>query len=412
MTTNFTPADPGRRLRAADDPAEMIAEARLSLHETPVDCLLLAGTGGRGRPPVLTRSSLRELLGPRGPGNLRRHLTLLRERGGEAVHALIVVADGHQSVLPSLVHDVLTRAGAQLHDAVADLAPEGPALLTLRGAADGRRWAVVPCDYDSPPAAGPGGPRPSEDDGAEVSVAALRPDGPDLRVLPIGPLREFSATRAAAAAVLDGRAIPRPAPSDPLLGEIGRTLRLPPPDLASAADPGRLLAEAGAALATLRGDAAGAAEGARMTECERIAQLLAALAVDRLHWELLAQLVEHDGAPAIDRETLLQELVRDPTRRPHEDVCAGGRLYVLLEEMRCVAAAALEGAEPRTRGTARPAWRALTALLVLLGWWNHRFASAGSLVDELREREPDSTLAPLLTRMTDTPVFPAWWPSS
>ena len=28
MTTNFTPADPGRRLRAADDPAEMIAEAR------------------------------------------------------------------------------------------------------------------------------------------------------------------------------------------------------------------------------------------------------------------------------------------------------------------------------------------------------------------------------------------------
>ena len=85
---------------------------------------------------------------------------------------------------------------------------------------------------------------------------------------------------------------------------------------------------------------------------------------------------------------------------------------MLLEEMRCVAAAALDGAEPGARGTARPAWRALTALLVLLGWWNHRFASAGSLVDELREREPDSTLAPLLTRMTDTPVFPAWWPSS
>ena len=85
---------------------------------------------------------------------------------------------------------------------------------------------------------------------------------------------------------------------------------------------------------------------------------------------------------------------------------------MLLEEMRCVAAAALDGAEPGARGTARPALRALTALLVLLGWWNHRFASAGSLVDELREREPDSTLAPLLTRMTDTPVFPAWWPSS
>ena len=133
---------------------------------------------------------------------------------------------------------------------------------------------------------------------------------------------------------------------------------------------------------------------------------------DSLHWELLAQLVEHGGAPPIARDTLLQELVADPARRPHPDVCAGGRVYVLLEEMRCVASAALDAAGPAARGTARPAWRALTALLVLLAWWNHRFATAGSLVDELRHREPDSTLAPLLSRMTDTPVFPAWWPST
>jgi hypothetical protein len=149
-----------------------------------------------------------------------------------------------------------------------------------------------------------------------------------------------------------------------------------------------------------------------MTECEHISQLLAALAVDRLHWELLAQLVEHGGAPPIARETLLQELVRDPDRRPHEDVRAGGEVYVLLEEMRRIAGAALADAGPSARGTARPAWRALTALMVLLAWWNHRFATAGELIDELREREPDSTLAPLLSRMTDTPVFPAWWPSS
>jgi hypothetical protein len=385
MTTNNTPADPGRHLRAADDPAELLAEARLSLHEIPADCLLLAGTGARGRPPVLTRSPLHDLLAPRGPENLRRHLRLLRERGGDGVHALIVIGDGRQHVLEPLVQEVLARSGALLRGTAATLAPAGPELLSLRGAADGRCWELAP---DDPGHAGTG-----------------------LRALPAAPLREFSATRVAAGAVLGGRAIPHEVAPDPLLGEIGRALRLPPPDLASTADPGLLLAEAGAALDALRRAPRelGSAEG--MTKCEQIARLLSALAVDRLHWELLAQLVEHDGAPRIDRETLLQELVHDPRRRPHEDVCAGGRLYVRLEEMRCTALAALDGAAPAARGTARPAWRALTALLVLLAWWNHRFATAGRLVDELREREPDSTLAPLLSRMTDTPVFPAWWPS-
>ena len=383
MTTNISPADPGRHLRGPDDPAELLAEARLCLHAVPEDCLLLAGTGTPGTPPLITRTSLRDLLGPRGPDDLRHHLALLRARGGAGVHALVVVGDGHLSVPGPLVHDMLGRVGAMLHAAVRDLAPAGPRLLTLRGAADSRRWELV-----------------ADEEGGPV------------RALSAGPLREFSGTHAAASAVLAGRPIPRPAPSEPLLGQIGRALRLPPPDLASAADPGRLLDEAGTALASLRREPGRLHEPAGMTECEHISQLLAALAVDRLHWELLAQLVEHDGAPPVDRETLLQELVRDPARRPHDDICAGGRVYVLLEEMRCVARAALEGAGPSGRGTARPAWRALTALLVLLAWWNHRFATAGGLVDELREREPDSTLAPLLKRMTDTPVFPAWWPSS
>jgi hypothetical protein len=286
-------------------------------------------------------------------------------------------------VLAPLVDDVFDRVGTMLREAVQELAPAGPRLLTLRGAADSRRWEL----------------------GAAEEGAPAHP-------LAVGPLREFSATHAAASAVLAGHAIPRAASSEPLLEQIGRALRLPPPDLASAADPGRLLTAAGTALAALRREPGVLHDPAGMTECEHISQLLAALAVDRLHWELLAQLVEHGGAPPIARETLLQELVRDPDRRPHEDVRAGGEVYVLLEEMRRIAGAALADAGPSARGTARPAWRALTALMVLLAWWNHRFATAGELVDELREREPDSTLAPLLSRMTDTPVFPAWWPSS
>jgi len=385
MTTNITPADPGRHLSAAEDPAELLAEARLRLHEAPTDCLILAGTGARGRPPVLTRSSLHDLLAPRGAENLRCHLGLLRTRGGDGVHALVVIGDGHQRVLEPLVQEVLSRAGELLRGAVQELAPAGPVLLTLRGAADGRCWELVP-----------------DRTGGE---------GAPPRSIPSGPLRDFASTRAAAGAVLEGRAIPQEAMPEPLLDEIGRALRLPPPDLASSADPGRLLAEAGVALAGLRRRPAELTAAAGMTKCEHISRLLSALAVDRLHWELLAQLVEHGGAPEIARETLLQELVSDPYRRPHEDVCAGGELYVLLEEMRCVALAALDGAGPGARGTARPAWRALTALLVLLAWWNHRFATAGRLVDELQLREPDSTLAPLLSRMTDTPVLPAWWPS-
>src|SRR5699024_2926748 len=102
-----------------------------------------------------------------------------------------------------------------------------------------------------------------------------------------------------------------------------------------------------------------------------------------------------------------------PTRRSSDlpDVCAGGDWYLGLERLRSVAAAARAEGTAAQRGTARCAWRALTALLVLLAWWNHRFATAGGLVDELWEEEPESTLAPLLSRMTDTPIFPAWWPS-
>ncbi|MEY8655431.1 hypothetical protein [Brachybacterium paraconglomeratum] len=384
MTTHITPADPGRHLGAADDPAELLAEARLSLHEAPADCLLLSGTAAPGRPSLITRSSLHDLLAPCGGENLRRHVRLVAERGAEGMHALIVIGDGRQSVLEPLVREVLARAGGLVAATAAALGPGGAQLLSLRGAADGRRW----------------------------ELRAATGGDEELLAVPAGPLRDFAATQAAARAVLAGRAIPQEARPEPLLEEIGRALHLPPPDLASAADPGLLLAEAGAALRALRRGRPGAVGADGMTKCEHIAQLLAALAVDRLHWELLAQLVEHGGAPPIARETLLQELVADPTRRPHPDVCAGGRVYVLLEEMRCVASAALDAAGPAARGTARPAWRALTALLVLLAWWNHRFATAGSLVDELRHREPDSTLAPLLSRMTDTPVFPAWWPST
>lgn len=386
MTTNISPADPARHLRSAEDPAELLAEARLSLHELPSDCLLLAGTGGRGTPPMLTRSSLRDLLAGNGAAHLASHLALMALRGSGGVHALVVIGDGYQGVLDEVIHEVLPRAAHLLRSAGTGPDATGARLLSVRGAADGRRWELTPVD--------PSAPR-----GAQ-------------RALPAGTLREFAETRAAASAVLRGRAIPRPAQADPRLAAIGRRLALPPVDLASPADPMALLESAETALAALRDGAEDAFAAEDMTKCEQLAALLSALAVDRLHWELLARLVEHGRERTIEREELLQELCRDPSWRPSQDVCAGGRWYRLLEEVREVATGALDAAVGSGRGTARPAWRALTTLLVLLSWWNHRFATAGRLVDELREREPESTLAPLLSRMTDTPIFPAWWPAA
>ncbi|MGP9539680.1 hypothetical protein ACT3SP_16895 [Brachybacterium sp. AOP43-C2-M15] len=390
MTTNTTPADHGRHLLAAPDPAELLAQARLSLREIPSDCLLLAGGGGPATAPMLTRSSLADLLGPHGGEDLARHLALMSAQGSASGHALIVLGDGHQSLLGPVVHDVLRRAGELLCAAVDAQDPSagsGPfELLSIRGAAAGCCWEI-----ERPPSPAGGG---------------------ELRLSRTAALREFTDTRAAASAVLDGHQMPRCEDEQEDLLEIGRRLEVPAADLASSADPGELFALARAVLDALLAPAGTLGERDRMTKCEQVAALLSAVAVDRLHWDLLARCVEHDGERTIERETLLQQLVSDPRWRPHADVCAGGSWYIGLERLRVVAAGAMERAAVPERSTARSAWRALTTLLVLLAWWNHRFATAGRLVDELREREPESTLAPLLSRMTDTPIFPAWWPGA
>ena len=386
MSTDTTPADHGRRLLGADDPAELLAEAFLCLHERPVDCLLLSMGGEGVRPALITRSPLHHLLGEGGAENLGRHLALVRERGAGAVQALIVLGDGHQDLLAPVVRDILRRAGALVLDAARARDDEDPVLVSVRGAAAGTSW-ILHRD---------GGPRSSA----------------GVRLTDCGPLREFAETRAAASAVLHGQRIPSACSHTRELSRIGEGLTLPSVDLSSTADPGALFATARAALAALLVDTGTMTPEDRMTKYEQLAALLSALAVDRLHWELLARCVERGSARAIDRESLLQQLVGDASWRPHSDVCAGGDWYVGLEQMRIVAASAVSAHEPARRSTARSAWRALTTLLVLLSWWNHRFATAGDLVDELREQEPESTLAPLLSRMTDTPIFPAWWPSA
>src|SRR5699024_9545441 len=140
----------------------------------------LAGRAAAGTAAMITSSPLRELLGPRGRSSLRHHLALMRERGTVAVHALIVLGDGHQSLLAGVVEDVLRRAGAVVHEAARDPGGDDGVPLAVHGAASASCWSVQSLS-------GPEG-------ASEVRVTAC------------GPLREFDDTRAAATAVLCGRA--------------------------------------------------------------------------------------------------------------------------------------------------------------------------------------------------------------
>lgn len=387
MSTDTTPADHERHLLGADDPAELLAEARLCLHDAPVDCLLLFAERTEDAPALITSSPLHNVLGADGGVRFARHLALVRERGSGPVRALIVLGDGYQDLLAPVVEDLLRRTGALVLEAARSLDGGDGHGVSILGAAASTSWTL---------------PHTRGGAGAAGQVALIG----------CGPLREFADTRSAASAVLNGHRIPQLASHEEQLARIGEGLELPALDIGSAEDPGTLFRTARAALDALLCDVGTMTATDRMTKCEQVAALLSALAVDRLHWELLAQCVERGSAREIERETLLQQLVGDQDWRPHPDVCAGGEWYIGLQQLRSIAAAATRGSAPSRRGTARSAWRALTALLVLLSWWNHRFATAGGLVDELREQEPESTLAPLLSRMTDTPIFPAWWPSA
>lgn len=388
MSTDLSAAGSPRPLHPIPDPSELLATAHLALQRAPRDALLVIGRGTSQAAPMVTSASLDAVLDEHAGAHLSRHLGLMHGHGVDRVLVLLVLGDGRRDAPPR--GEAAAIAG-HLTALLADVADSGATALPETEAA----WVLA-------------------DGTAVLLFTGPAPTGEGSLLEPAVPLRDLAETRTAARAVLDGKVLPDAEPTAAERAELaalGAALVIPERDLASTADPGELLERAAAALDRLRSGRHAAGSGRVMTDCERVAALLSALAVDRLHWELLAQLVERGQDRRIDRERLLQELVSDPVWRPDPSVCAGGSVFRALEGLREVAAGAWDAAPRGARGVPRDAWRGLTALLVLLSWWNHRYASAGELVDELVRREPDSTLAPLLGRMTDTPIHPAWWPS-
>ncbi|MGO1945937.1 hypothetical protein [Brachybacterium alimentarium] len=399
MSTNTSSSIPsagsGRRVLHTDDPSEFLAETRISLKQAPTDCLILLGHGGHGGHgghevvPVVTTSSLSDLFADDRMTHLQTLLGMLLDKGMTRGAAMLVLGDGYEEIAPDLVEDITILSASRLLLTASSLLPDPFPLDAV--------WVV------------------GNSEGRRVLLGSPDGDGERILVSPPRPLRDFAETRAAAGEVYTGRLVPLQGDRRAAVGRleaVPRSLRLERTGLAARCDPGTLFAEARGALGRLQASSRGPEAPGFVTDCERVASLLSAVAVDRLHWELLAQCVDLGNAATINREELLQLLVRDGSWRPHEDVCAGGSWYEALSTLREIARGAMTELPIAQRGIAREAWRGLTAMLVILSWWNHRFSTGGCFVDELWEREPESSLAPLLARMTDTPIFPAWWPST
>lgn len=383
MSTDTFPADPDPRLLHAHDPAELIAEARIALGQVPRDCLLLFGHDGEHNSPLVTRSERSHLLAPGGREHLENHLELMRRRGCRGAFAVIVLGDGYGSVSEELLAETISTGGTMLLSTARHLLPESFGIDHL--------WV-----------AGEGISR-------ELLLGQENQDASELWISPPSPLRPFESTRSAAHAVLTGQPTPQEPAADGALAAVAGDLRLRRTD-PDRTDAHAVFAAGRLAVARLGAGARAGAPATYVTDCEQLSQLLSALAVDSLHWELLALCVDRGQPHPVDRDRLLQELTSDPAWIPDADVRAGGSWYLALETCRAAAASVATGPEIAQSHLAEEAWRGLTVLLALLSWWNHRFATAGGLVDELWTRDPDSTLAPLLARLTDEPIAPAWWP--
>lgn len=389
MTTEITPPPETHRTLRADQPAELLAAARLAFGTVPRDCLLMAGHSGCGTPPILTSSPVAEMLLGSGREHLEHHLTLLRERGRTAAVALLVIGDGTSPVDDDELAEWLGGLAPMVLDTAARMLPEPFPLHPL--------WVLG---------------------GGTVHQVLLERDeasaGGSVWISPPEDLPPFDRTHVAMEAVLEGRSVRQDLPGRQQLRCVGDRLELRPDPTASAADTAAMFSHTRTAVSRLGASTPrGRTQDEQfMTDCEQLGAMLSALAVDAVHWELLALCADRGSARSIDRESLLQQLTSDPSLRPHSDVCAGGDWYTTIELLREAAAAAMNGADPVSASVATAAWRGLTAVLSLLSWWNHRFAAAGELVDDLATRDPGSTLAPLLATLIDTPIVPAWWPET
>ncbi|PWH05854.1 hypothetical protein DEO23_11710 [Brachybacterium endophyticum] len=390
-------ATPDRTLRA-DDPSELLAETYVTLGDVPRDCLVLIGHVDRLTSPLSTRVALRDLRcadDPR-PVGLERHLGILRVAGCTGAFALSIAGNG---LAPS--DGLPTTAGVQVENArrvalgvvqaATLLEPDGFDVPEVWVLADGyaERYAL------------------EVDDRGGARLAAPHP--PEV-------LRNPQDTLVAVQEVRAGRVMPQDESAcENTLRGLGDQVRSLPAGDGPGANRGRRtswrqhwqqlpeLMHRAAGLAGGGGDQA-APDGEQMTLCEQLVVLRERLAGSGAPAALLRAVIDPDP-PASPRtlEALVARIWQDGSLRPPRAICAGGEGYKAMERLRVVFEGT--GELPLTGETLR-AWSSVSASLGILAWWNHRFARAGEIAEEMLVRRAEDPLAPFLLQLADLPSVP------
>lgn len=391
------PARPDRRrtLRA-DQPAELLAEARLLLGAVPRDCLILVGHVRRRSAPFLARIGLeRPLLAGPEDGRLAHLLEQMARQGCTGAFGLVVLGDGYErGPRDQEVAAAISWCAALLIEAARRPDPfDVPEMWVL---AEERAFDVLV----RPVAGTPEGTDAPDGAGAPSSDEAF-----DLAISPPQVLPPVDSTLVAAQAVAAGEALPVERPeveaalerARPRIDALRRRLPAPPLEIA--------WERAVAALSRLGREPADPSGADHVTDCEHVAALLDLCDAPEGADTLLSLAVpSRPGSPTAGG-ACIDQLLTDPSLRPHRRICAGGHWYETLMALRrlCRPEGAGPGVEPPDQ-----AWVSLTLALALLAWWNQRHATAAELAEEVLARRPGHGLALCLLQMTGIPVRPAW----
>ncbi len=397
------PPPPARTLRALD-PTELLAQVTLGLQDVPRDSLALVGHRDRREVVVTTRSELWPLAGEDAEATLAHLIGILRREGCTGAFGLIVLGDGQgqpgdpDPAAPSRPGDPPLEEPADeatgVHLAARVLVAartEGFDIPELWVLAHGRAREVL---VHLPP--GPPGPD------TPVDIAISDPV----------PLGEVGATLVVAESVLAGeqRHTDRRTAVAPLrsllLAGAGHSRPRPLPRPA-------ITETWSAARASLRdlGGPAGTGDPERwMTACEHVRTFVVDLASPRRRDDFLVCLLGRGQDVNVLADGDLSRLVEDPRCRPHASIRAGGSWYEALRSIEAITRPPLAGAGVTLDAELRAGWANLATVLALAAWWNHRFATAGALTDEVLSSVPEHSLARLVAVMAAGPVHPGWDP--
>lgn len=387
MTTHRAHGAPPRHQRTLriHDPAEILALIRLELGAPPRDSIALVGFRDRRATVLSLRFDLLPLLRGDAAASLEEVLEVLARAGATGAAGVVVVGDGYEPVGEGRAESEGVPGALRVLAAALGSAIELPEL-----------WVVAS-----------GGARP-------VRIDAPRPVGPDdeLTVLlgdPV-PLAAEDSTLVAAQSAFAG--VRRPRGSEDALVLSVRALlaagvgasapcRLPRPRIE---ETWRRAAAALREVERGRGDGDPACE---MSACELVRELVLDLASTARRDALLGHLITRgQGTAAAAGEDAI-ELLMDPSRRPHESICAGGSRYEVLRLVeaatRPAAGAGPGDGDPRLVS----GWANTAAMLAVLAWWNHRFATSAELVDAILRVRPDHSMARLVALLNEQ-VMPPW----